>query len=294
MPMAPPLHASLSWLQRGSISRNSPASRRPHVRKFFMMVGASLLAVSVSRCVYRVSSVWEPQSFVEPVLRSPRLHAMADPLAEQERAARLQMYAAASSEKKSKAKAKARKKPAAAAEPEAKGVAPSATPSGPKEKRPPIDTKQLKVDHGPLAQKVEAILRGKKADTPDMMMRARFSAVRTKDCIFLARTEEDEDKESEEERKIGWLRTLGKEAAIENFFTMLESRDAESLRDIDSFDLVEVEGDEVEFKIYCKNGKMLYERSKFKEHPKYGWVYTGDSLFGTWRDESPPSAIVSR
>eukprot|EP00931_Biecheleriopsis_adriatica_P058430 TRINITY_DN3477_c0_g1_i2.p1 TRINITY_DN3477_c0_g1~~TRINITY_DN3477_c0_g1_i2.p1 ORF type:complete len:199 (-),score=52.50 TRINITY_DN3477_c0_g1_i2:198-794(-) len=125
-------------------------------------------------------------------------------------------------------------------------------------KRKKVDEEQLKIDHGEKASAVERALRGDGAELPEDMVRARFSACRTKDALFMARTEVNDDR-SLEKRARGWAK----------------------LRKIKRFELIEAEDNEVEFKIHCEGG-ILHERSIMEEDEKWGWVYSGKSKFDKW------------
>ncbi|CAE7577051.1 unnamed protein product, partial [Symbiodinium sp. CCMP2456] len=57
---------------------------------------------------------------------------------------------------------------------------------------------------------VDKILKGERADTPEAIMRARFTALRFKDPQFLAATEKEEGT-SIKKRAAGWAKTLGME-----------------------------------------------------------------------------------
>lgn len=46
----------------------------------------------------------------------------------------------------------------------------------------------------------------------------------------------------------------------------------------------------VEFKIRCEGGRTLWEKSIFNEDETYGYIFSGDSVFGRWEDEEAPKA----
>eukprot|EP00438_Fugacium_kawagutii_P003912 Skav220705 [mRNA] locus=scaffold472:901463:904572:+ [translate_table: standard] len=71
-------------------------------------------------------------------------------------------------------------------------------------KRKPVNREDLKSDHGPKAQAIEKILRGGAAESPEDMVRARFSACRSKDAVFMAKTEEDALKAKMSNRVKAW------------------------------------------------------------------------------------------
>ncbi|CAE7033527.1 unnamed protein product [Symbiodinium natans] len=43
------------------------------------------------------------------------------------------------------------------------------------------------------------------------------------------------------------------------------------------FEVVAADPETVEFKIRCRNGKTLHERSRFQKDRKWGYVYSGES-----------------
>eukprot|EP00931_Biecheleriopsis_adriatica_P058429 TRINITY_DN3477_c0_g1_i1.p1 TRINITY_DN3477_c0_g1~~TRINITY_DN3477_c0_g1_i1.p1 ORF type:complete len:218 (-),score=60.19 TRINITY_DN3477_c0_g1_i1:198-851(-) len=144
-------------------------------------------------------------------------------------------------------------------------------------KRKKVDEEQLKIDHGEKASAVERALRGDGAELPEDMVRARFSACRTKDALFMARTEVNDDR-SLEKRARGWAVTFGEEDKKD---WEPDPGAGEKLRKIKRFELIEAEDNEVEFKIHCEGG-ILHERSIMEEDEKWGWVYSGKSKFDKW------------
>mmetsp|Transcript_32376 Transcript_32376/g.75161 ORF Transcript_32376/g.75161 Transcript_32376/m.75161 type:complete len:226 (+) Transcript_32376:77-754(+) len=144
-----------------------------------------------------------------------------------------------------------------------------------------LKPEDLQALHGDKWELVDAVFKGKKAVSPEAIMRARFTALYYKDPGFLAATELDE-KANLRERQEQWSVTLGlKEKSILDTLRMI-GVEIENLQEADSFEVIEATDSEVEFKIRCRNGKTLHERSTFKEDKKYGYVYSGISEFGQW------------
>jgi len=144
-----------------------------------------------------------------------------------------------------------------------------------------LTPEQLKADHGDAWEAVDKIFKGEKAKSPEAIMRARFTALKFKDPGFLAATEKEEGS-SMKKRAENWATTLGvkERTFIDNLRMGFE--DIKSLAGADSFNLVSADDKTVEFKIKCKDGKTLHEKSKFVTDKKYGYVYSGESDFGTW------------
>jgi len=146
----------------------------------------------------------------------------------------------------------------------------------------PIAREELEKDHGSSWQMVDKILKGDRAESPEAMMRARFTALRFKDPQFLAATERDENLPTVRERNANWQVTLG--LKDRDFFEGLMNSfsDIDSLQDPVAFEVVASDEDDVEFKIKCGNGKTLHEKSRFKKDKKWGFVYSGTSEFAKW------------
>lgn len=49
-----------------------------------------------------------------------------------------------------------------------------------------------------------------------------------------------------------------------------------------SFEVLSTDGEWVEFKITCGDGKILHEKSLFSKDNKYGYVYSGEDKFADW------------
>lgn len=145
----------------------------------------------------------------------------------------------------------------------------------PKRKRPAISLEQLRTDHGEKAEAVQEVLTGKPASCPEDMVRARFSAVRAKDVVFMARSEKDEGRPKVDDREHGWAVVFGLEDDADPGIS-------QALRTCKGFELVSVDGNEVEFKIDCGDNGVLHERSVMVEHKKFGHIYSGDSIFSNW------------
>lgn len=151
-------------------------------------------------------------------------------------------------------------------------------------KRSAVPQAELQKDHGEKWESVDMVFSGQRADSPETIMRARYTALRCKDPNFLASTERD-DKMNLKERADGWAETLGLKES--NFFENLMKGgggDSESLRDPIAFEVVSADDSTVEFKIRCANGKTLYEKSIFKQDKKWGYVFSGDSTFAKWEE----------
>mmetsp|Transcript_2201 Transcript_2201/g.5446 ORF Transcript_2201/g.5446 Transcript_2201/m.5446 type:complete len:267 (+) Transcript_2201:98-898(+) len=141
-------------------------------------------------------------------------------------------------------------------------------------------------EHGMAkAKAVAAILRGKRAKSPELMMRARFEALKLKDTAFLAATEEEPDIPFEKAKQ-SWDVALGLQepdfwGGIVNNLVKDETK---NLRDAESFDVIDsgTTDEVIEFKIRCKGGITLHEKSIFKEDKTWGYIYSGDSVFGKW------------
>eukprot|EP00441_Pelagodinium_beii_P005622 CAMPEP_0197703212 /NCGR_PEP_ID=MMETSP1338-20131121/125325_1 /TAXON_ID=43686 ORGANISM="Pelagodinium beii, Strain RCC1491" /NCGR_SAMPLE_ID=MMETSP1338 /ASSEMBLY_ACC=CAM_ASM_000754 /LENGTH=221 /DNA_ID=CAMNT_0043287105 /DNA_START=18 /DNA_END=683 /DNA_ORIENTATION=- len=118
------------------------------------------------------------------------------------------------------------------------------------------------------------------------MMRARFTGLKYKDPQFLAATEKDPSEETTiKKRAEGWKITLGLEKAPElSFWDKLfgEGEAVQSMQEPISFELIEADEDEVEFKMNFADGMTLHERSTFNEDRKWGYVFSGESEFADW------------
>eukprot|EP00913_Durusdinium_trenchii_P001951 g1805.t1 len=93
------------------------------------------------------------------------------------------------------------------------------------------------------------------------MVRARFSALRSKDSVFMAQTEEDPLKAKLSNRIKAWGICFGTEKG--DAYDQ-EPKDAVRLRDAKALEIVATSSNEVEFKIICADGTLL-ERSVMKE-----------------------------
>jgi len=146
-----------------------------------------------------------------------------------------------------------------------------------------IPDEQLQKDHGDeWWEDVKAVLNGKRAKSAENMMRARLSAVRDQDARFLGLTEDDWlEGDTAKKRAQEWKRAFG-QAEIPWLDQMFWNKNFDSLKQVDSFSIISAGKDFVEFKIKCKDGKTLHEKSGYKEHPKFGYVFTGRSDFQSW------------
>lgn len=144
------------------------------------------------------------------------------------------------------------------------------------------DSEDKERDHGDSWQMVDKILTGERAESPEAIMRARFTALRFKDPQFLAATEKEEGT-SIKKRAAGWAKTLGlEEKTLADSIAGIFGSDIEALQEPLSFEVISADEESVEFKIRCRNGKTLHEKSKFQKDRKWGYVYTGDSEFAQW------------
>lgn len=146
-----------------------------------------------------------------------------------------------------------------------------------------LGKEELKADHGDQWESVNSILSGKAAKSPEAIMRARYTALKFKDVNFLAATEMEEGV-GQKERAKAWSVALGLEELdfFSNLFTSNDQKDMDSLRDVSGFEVVKADGETVEFKIRCKDGKVLHEKSYFEANKKWGFVFSGKSEFGKW------------
>eukprot|EP00930_Biecheleria_cincta_P098214 TRINITY_DN89894_c0_g1_i1.p1 TRINITY_DN89894_c0_g1~~TRINITY_DN89894_c0_g1_i1.p1 ORF type:complete len:223 (-),score=51.31 TRINITY_DN89894_c0_g1_i1:33-701(-) len=149
----------------------------------------------------------------------------------------------------------------------------------PEFKRVKVSLEQLRADHGDKAEDVDWALRGQGAKTPEDMVRARFSALRAGDGLFMAKTEIDEVRPTVKQRTKAWLTSLGRREKSQ--FQEAPSEEVMKLRKIKSFELIAAEGNEVEFKIHCEEG-TLHERSIMQEDEKWGWIYSGEAKSLKW------------
>jgi len=141
-------------------------------------------------------------------------------------------------------------------------------------------------DHGGKWEDVDAVLEGLQAVSAETAARARFTALKFKDPNFLARTEKN-DLQSEEDRADSWAVTLGLRSNgfldwMSTPLSLLGGSESQSLSDVQSFEVLSTDGDWVEFKITCQDGKILHEKSLFSKDGKYGYVYSGEDKFADW------------
>jgi len=147
-----------------------------------------------------------------------------------------------------------------------------------------LSQEDLQALHGDKWELVDPVFKGKKATSPEAIMRARFTALYYKDPQFLAATERDGES-SLKRRTENWAIALGlkEQGMVEKFVNSVSGGgNTESLREIEKFEVLDAYDDQVEFKIYCKNGKVLYEKSTCKEDKKYGYIFSGESEFAKW------------
>jgi len=138
---------------------------------------------------------------------------------------------------------------------------------------------QLKADHGEKWIIVSKIFAGMKAKSPEQMMRARFSALKAKDCLFLGWTEWQMGADKDERAKL-WEVQLG--LREKGFLDAPIGENEMALREPVKFEVINADKKEVEFKITCANGKVLHETSTFDEDPNFGYIFSGTSSFSKW------------
>jgi len=146
-------------------------------------------------------------------------------------------------------------------------------------KRVKVDEAQVMADHGPtIGKEIIKVLKGERvAETPGEMARARYSALRNKDALFMARTERDDDRKLLESRARGWAVTFGQEERDEDIDGPPGLQVA--LESLERFEFIEEKGDEVEFKLHCGKVGLMHERSIFEKSDKWGWIFSGDNVF---------------
>jgi len=140
---------------------------------------------------------------------------------------------------------------------------------------------RLQADHGEKWTAVSSVLKGSIAKTPEEMLRARLAAVAAQDPVFLARTEDLGKEFSLEDKAKFWAQSFGlaKRSLWDSVFA---DKRHESLQNVKKIEVIAAEGDEVEFKVYCEDGTLLWARSIFKKDPKFGWVSNGKNVFEEW------------
>jgi len=146
-----------------------------------------------------------------------------------------------------------------------------------------VREEDLKALHGDQWEVVDRIFNGQPAQTPAGIMMARFTALIFKDPVFLAATERDGEVPREERAK-DWAVTLGiqKPGFLDRIALWGEDDKVGALKTAEKFKVVEENGNEIEFKIFCAGGKVLHERSTFREDKRFGFIYTGESSFINW------------
>mmetsp|Transcript_57815 Transcript_57815/g.134647 ORF Transcript_57815/g.134647 Transcript_57815/m.134647 type:complete len:494 (+) Transcript_57815:40-1521(+) len=158
---------------------------------------------------------------------------------------------------------------------------------------------RFKFDHPDQWQSVKNVLQGtEKAASPEIMARARYSAIKFREYSFLGSTERDEGK-GIQERVEGWTMALGGSIGatddsiawaeelgrnIQNFLSGGDNM--ENLQEVSKFELIEATEDAVEFKVYCRTGKMLHEKDSYVKDGQYGYIYSGKSDFSEWSEIS--------
>mmetsp|Transcript_56941 Transcript_56941/g.149156 ORF Transcript_56941/g.149156 Transcript_56941/m.149156 type:complete len:224 (-) Transcript_56941:97-768(-) len=134
--------------------------------------------------------------------------------------------------------------------------------------------------HGENWEAVDNILRGNQAEKPSEILRARYTALVYKDAKFLAATCKQEGMQKREMFK-KWTEVLGltPKDPLKMAEQMFSGGDpAEQLRDPTRYEIVEEKGNEVEWKIFCSNGKVYHERLMFEPDPKWGFIIAGQDF----------------
>eukprot|EP00929_Paragymnodinium_shiwhaense_P049366 TRINITY_DN24904_c0_g2_i1.p1 TRINITY_DN24904_c0_g2~~TRINITY_DN24904_c0_g2_i1.p1 ORF type:complete len:227 (-),score=72.93 TRINITY_DN24904_c0_g2_i1:85-765(-) len=148
-----------------------------------------------------------------------------------------------------------------------------------KRKRKRVSMETLIEHHGKeKAAAVDKVLRGESAESAEDVMRARYTACRVKDAVFMARSEVGPSMEARARR---WAVTFGTEEATE---ADKGSDVGVRLLTARGLEVLDVDEDEVEFKIDCGVNGIYHERAIMNRHEKLGWIYSGDSVFDKWLD----------
>jgi len=125
------------------------------------------------------------------------------------------------------------------------------------------------------------VVLGQAATCPEDMVRARFTALRYKDPVFMARTEcGDGFFRKEAARLKMWEETLGLVPKSQAMTTPFEK-----VKDVKKLEVIKAEGLKVLYKIHCGVAGYLYEEGVYKEHPQLGYVYSISDIEVTqWED----------
>lgn len=176
----------------------------------------------------------------------------------------------------------------------AKGVAKVAAPKIETAQEPVGEFElRLQYDHGDKWQTIKQILgRRAKAENPEMMARARYSAIASRQTSFLGATERD-DGRTPKERVEGWEEALGLSqssvdasvAWAQDIFKAFSAvNEMEYLRRVERFEMIDATDSAAEFKIWCSNGRMLHEKDVYVADNEYGYIYSGESEFNKWTE----------
>lgn len=152
-------------------------------------------------------------------------------------------------------------------------------------KRKKVNVDQIVEDHGAEKGKiVEAILKGDAvAKSPEEILRARFSAIRSRDCVFMAKTEIDPAQPKLSKKVRGWALCFGEEKRTSSDG---DPGGPEKLMSAQSLEVIGggmfgMEGgkaNEVEFKLNCGIMGILHEKAIWVEDKDFGWIYSGETV----------------
>merc|ERR1712079_29601 len=165
--------------------------------------------------------------------------------------------------------------------------------SNPKEK---VDF-VLQKDHGDMWPEVKNVLIKKgQAQSAEAMARARYSAVKFKDCSFLGNTERNEGKGVGERVDIWRVSLEGRSEFVDESVAWVEELldgvgavfgqgdDMKNLQSVDSYELLSATAEKVHYKVYCKSGKVLESKDTYMADNQYGFIYSGESEIYEWKD----------
>mmetsp|Transcript_62215 Transcript_62215/g.148434 ORF Transcript_62215/g.148434 Transcript_62215/m.148434 type:complete len:262 (+) Transcript_62215:61-846(+) len=155
---------------------------------------------------------------------------------------------------------------------------------GPKFRRRRVSDAQLQKDHGMLWKDVRDVLyNGKPAKNPEVVVRARFSAVKVGDVVFMARSAKPTQElvEEGESEEVYWAKVL----ALPGYENALEATEARrAFRNVRRLEILgtrsvktgSIDMKEVDFRMYCMDdeSKVYREPAKFQKDPKLGWIYS--------------------
>jgi len=138
-------------------------------------------------------------------------------------------------------------------------------------------------DHGKDWPGVLPVVSGKAAERPVDMLRARYTAMRFKDHVFLAKTETAGGVFSIEDFRLQcWEETLGLRDPNKAVTMPLEN-----IRYLDRLEIIDVQDLRIFFRLHCGQRGSLFEQGVFKEDKNFGYVYSIDDIQESrWEDGS--------